>query len=308
MSHSNNIGIYYIKNKINGMMYIGQSIDIHRRKQTHLSHLRSNSHVNTYLQNSFNYYGESSFEFGVLKFCDKTELDDLEVKFMQEYDTKNKGYNICDGGIQVCPDNSNENHGMWREDISNIRLKELYLQDYNSKQLALKFNCSPRTINRRLKKIFGEKYDTLKRQKQLRAIKKSSRKNAKFSDDEILKLAKTGYNSVEIANQVGCSDSTVMNRLKNLFSKEEFEEYKRNNTHNKLNVMRSKLTKKSYKKMADGHKKYDLWDGSKVHYAKKKSNYPCACFYFRYNAHDLPIGGFIEFISLEIIHKLINEF
>lgn len=43
-------GIYYIKNKINDMLYVGQSVDIDRRKRDHLYHLRNNSHVNTYLQ------------------------------------------------------------------------------------------------------------------------------------------------------------------------------------------------------------------------------------------------------------------
>ena len=300
-------GIYYIKNKINDMLYIGQSVDIDRRKRDHLYHLRNNCHVNTYLQNSFNFYGEASFEFGVFEYCNEDELDELEISYMDKYDVQRKGYNICDGGIHVCPDNSNENHGMWRKDIPNDELKELYLQDYNSKQLASMYGCSYRTINRRLQKIFGDKYDDLKRQKQIRGIKKQNRKNHNFRDEDIVNLANEGYNSVQIASIVGCSDSTVMDRLKKIVSDEEYVRFKKNNTAKKMERMRDKLTEESSKKIANAHKKYSLWDGSKVHY-HKNCKYPKTCFYLRYNSKDLQIGGFKEFISINIIHNLIVEF
>lgn len=300
-------GIYYIKNKINNMLYIGQSVDIDRRKRDHLYHLKNNCHVNTYLQNSFNFYGESSFEFGIFEYCNEEELDELEIHYMDRYDVQRKGYNICNGGIHVCPDNSNENHGMWRKDIPNDELKELYLQNYNSKQLASMYCCSYRTINRRLRKIFGDKYDNLKRQKQIRGIKKQNRKNPNFRDEDIFNLANDGYNSVQIASIVGCSDSTVMDRLKKILSEEEYIIFKKNNTTKKMERMRNKLTEESSKKIANAHKKYSLWDGSKVHY-HKNCKYPKTCFYLRYNSKDLQIGGFKEFISINIIHKLIVEF
>ena len=70
--------------------------------------------------------------------------------------------------------------------------------------------------------------------------------------------------------------------------------------------MRNKLTEESSKKIANAHKKYSLWDGSKVHY-HKNCKYPKTCFYLRYNSKDLQIGGFKEFISINIIHFSVNQ-
>ena len=64
-----NSGIYEIKNKINGKMYIGQSRNINKRRSYHLWKLRSNNHFNPLLQNSFNKYGEHNFEFIILEEC-----------------------------------------------------------------------------------------------------------------------------------------------------------------------------------------------------------------------------------------------
>ena len=41
-------GIYMIRNKVNGKMYIGKSIDINRRWADHIKSLQSNSHYNEY--------------------------------------------------------------------------------------------------------------------------------------------------------------------------------------------------------------------------------------------------------------------
>lgn len=55
------IGIYQIKNKINGKVYIGQSINIEKRLKRHLNDLRKLKHRNQHLQNAFNKYGEKSW-------------------------------------------------------------------------------------------------------------------------------------------------------------------------------------------------------------------------------------------------------
>jgi len=59
------IGIYVIRNVSTGDKYIGSSIDVESRIRTHLYDLRGNRHVNSKLQNAWNKYGESSFEFGI---------------------------------------------------------------------------------------------------------------------------------------------------------------------------------------------------------------------------------------------------
>ena len=54
------IGIYQIQNKINGKIYIGQSIDIEKRLKQHLRYLRKSQHYNSHFQNAFDKYGENA--------------------------------------------------------------------------------------------------------------------------------------------------------------------------------------------------------------------------------------------------------
>ena len=93
-------GIYCIENLINHKKYIGQSIDIYKRWRTHKSELNQHKHVNDYLQRAWDKYGSDCFKFYVLETCDLLQLDELEVKFIQKFDTTNshKGYNLNMGG------------------------------------------------------------------------------------------------------------------------------------------------------------------------------------------------------------------
>jgi len=95
-----NIGVYLIENKANKKVYVGQSVDIRKRKRAHLSNLRRNCHPNTYLQNSFNKYGEKNFVFTILKKCKTEDLDELEMKYISEYNSigLQNGYNLRYGG------------------------------------------------------------------------------------------------------------------------------------------------------------------------------------------------------------------
>lgn len=93
-------GIYMIKNIVNGKVYIGQSVDIYTRWYNHKRDLSNSVHYNTHLQKSWNKYGESSFEFSIIKTCDQNDLDLLEVKYISLYNSCDSkfGYNMSFGG------------------------------------------------------------------------------------------------------------------------------------------------------------------------------------------------------------------
>lgn len=93
-------GIYCIENTVNHKRYIGQSVDIYRRWQTHRYLLNENKHDNDYLQKAWNKYGEGNFVFSVLEQCDKDELNPIETKYIATYQTLNEdyGYNLQSGG------------------------------------------------------------------------------------------------------------------------------------------------------------------------------------------------------------------
>lgn len=94
------IGIYKIENTVNGKVYIGQSIHIELRWAEHKSELRGGYHENSHLQLAWNKYGEVSFKFSVLEFCDKSDLNDREIYWINYYKSfyGQNGYNIESGG------------------------------------------------------------------------------------------------------------------------------------------------------------------------------------------------------------------
>ena len=67
-------GIYCIENVVNHKIYIGSSKNIYQRLLKHFALLRHNKHENAHLQNAWNKYGESSFEWSVIEKCDITIL------------------------------------------------------------------------------------------------------------------------------------------------------------------------------------------------------------------------------------------
>ena len=59
--------------------------------------------------------------------------------------------------------------------------------------------------------------------------------------------------------------------------------------------------------------KYSLWDITCVHYNKQtmfqhnREPNPCKCFSLKYGGKDVPMGGFYDFLTVEIINGLIQE-
>lgn len=79
MKHKKVCGIYCIKNKNNGKIYIGSSKDIYYRLHRHKCDLLKNRHGNPYLQNSFNKHGAKAFEAKVIEECNEVDLRNREV-------------------------------------------------------------------------------------------------------------------------------------------------------------------------------------------------------------------------------------
>lgn len=92
--------IYRITNIITHQNYIGQTIDIKRRKRTHYSTLRSNTHDNPKLQASWNKYGAENFEFESWEFEINSleELNQLECEYIDKYNGLTEGFNLTSGG------------------------------------------------------------------------------------------------------------------------------------------------------------------------------------------------------------------
>lgn len=94
----NQTGIYAIINLNNGKKYIGSAArGFRHRWHTHKSDLKRDCHHSSYLQNSWNKYGESNFEFKIIEVVPKEEWTDnkylLDIEQMY-LDTFQPEYNI----------------------------------------------------------------------------------------------------------------------------------------------------------------------------------------------------------------------
>lgn len=105
-------GIYYILNTSTGQYYIGKSKNIKSRLNNHFSLLRHHAHENHSLQNSFNEYGESAFDKGIIKACKEQYLDRFEKLYIKKYQSTNPyyGFNLVKG------------NNRWRNNVSPIQM------------------------------------------------------------------------------------------------------------------------------------------------------------------------------------------
>lgn len=89
-------GIYCWRNEVNGKVYIGSSVHVMQRKQTHVFALRKNIHGNPHLQSAWNKYGEDSFSFRILELTPKEMLPEREAYYFEIMGAmdRTKGYNL----------------------------------------------------------------------------------------------------------------------------------------------------------------------------------------------------------------------
>ena len=102
------IGVYMIRNKVNGKYYVGSSIDIKSRWKQHIKALDSNTHNNLHLQNAWNKYGKANFEFLILEEDNLQDLRNRETYYIKKLNCVEKGYNLIDNanfglGVKASP-------------------------------------------------------------------------------------------------------------------------------------------------------------------------------------------------------------
>ena len=99
--------VYKWENKINGRVYIGQTLNKYGYKERWKQHIYQAEHNvhNNKFHNAIRRYGVDNFNKEVLKCIemnDKAELkkalDILEIKYIEKYDSLNNGYNSTLGG------------------------------------------------------------------------------------------------------------------------------------------------------------------------------------------------------------------
>ena len=128
-------GIYMFKNKINGKIYVGQSVNIERRYSEHKC-CKDNCPIHKAIRK----YGIKNFKFRILKECEPNELNHWEKYYISKCKSLiPNGYNITKGGhdnSHLCGEN-NPNSKLTVDIVWKIR--EYYLEDISKSEVYEKF-------------------------------------------------------------------------------------------------------------------------------------------------------------------------
>lgn len=90
--------IYKVTNIVNNKIYIGQTINLNKRK---IRHIQQSKIPKTYFERAINKYGEDKFIWEIICYCiDKDDLNQKEIEFINFYGgaNSNLNYNSRDGG------------------------------------------------------------------------------------------------------------------------------------------------------------------------------------------------------------------
>lgn len=133
------IGIYKIENKINGKIYIGQSVHIERRWMEHCKPSAS-----SVISDAIKKYGKDNFTFEILEECSIEDLDAKEEKYIHKFDCLvPKGYNVSDSiNGQITSYNY-----YFPEILQNI-IKDLEECKLTMVEIAKKYSINTSTVSR----------------------------------------------------------------------------------------------------------------------------------------------------------------
>ena len=173
--------IYTATNKVNGKVYVGQTIQsLKERKAQHKFDAKTRK-FNSYFHNSIRKYGFGSFKWEVVAETDNIDiLNELEIFYITLYNSRNKkkGYNIKEGGL----------NGKHSEE-SKKKMSEAHKGKTHSKETCQKMG----------KARIGDKNPFYRHD---------------LDDNEIIRLYDEGYSTREIGKKCSCSKYVVQNRLK----------------------------------------------------------------------------------------------
>jgi len=197
--------IYLIKNKINGHMYIGQTINLKKRWSEH----KRPSRNSTVIEKAFNKYGEENFSFEVLeKLNSQDEANNREQYWIAFYNTYANPihYNMHIGGNAQNGEN-NPMYGLKGEMCPTSKVKkDIGVNIYNEYKknikhsiysLSEKYQLSTTVIS---EICSGKHFTTAGMESVLRDNVGENRKNCLPKEEclEIYNLYKTGINDVNV--------------------------------------------------------------------------------------------------------------
>lgn len=197
------IGIYKITNKINGKFYIGQSNNINRRFQEHIT---KGQLSRIPLDIAIQKYGKENFLYEILEECSIDQLNEKEKYWIEKLQATKYGYNCFTGGDEQSIGENNGRSKLTEEDVRKIRIaynNHLKQKDvYKEFENIITFNSFQNIWQgRSWSHIMPEVFT--KENKEYYMYKNSCGSNgiqAQFSDKEVIEIRKRYVN--ESANEI----------------------------------------------------------------------------------------------------------
>lgn len=115
------IYLYIIKNKENGKVYIGQTVDFDKRTREHI--YGRGCKKNCLIDRAIKKHGKNMFSFDVIDIAySQEDADDLERMLIEEFNSiKPNGYNVLKGG--------RKQHGSWNQ-------RKVYMYDLDGNYIC----------------------------------------------------------------------------------------------------------------------------------------------------------------------------
>ena len=156
-------GIYQILNHTNNKCYIGSSKHLlNRWSKEHKPALNSNKHYNRHLQNAWNKYGETNFEFIILEECPIEKLTEKEEYWIENHKSwdRNYGYNLTRfaNGRRIISDETRQNMSesaikSWKEKEdefyntgTRLQVVQLFKQGVSKNKITKLLNIDRNTV------------------------------------------------------------------------------------------------------------------------------------------------------------------
>ena len=220
------IWIYQIRNKVNNKIYIGSTINLERRWESHIYQLKNNIHHSIKLQKAWDKYGEDNFEFSIIEEFNSDNEDDKYIKeqyYLDLYESyTDKGYNMSNvADTRKLFKRINSENSVFTKITKEVAIaikRELCETDKQQKEIAEEFNVTRGVVsniaNLNTWVNYGEEYNE---------ILKEKKKNIGYLDDykeQILDMYfNKGMTHTQIAEELGlnrnsCSEITKLERMR----------------------------------------------------------------------------------------------
>lgn len=190
--------IYKITNKLNGKIYIGQTIKtLAERFQKHCWGTTENDkyHLNMAIKKAIRKYGKENFTIELIEEVETTKLDEREVYWISFYDSYNKGYNCTLGGQNGA---TRKNSLNWAQENEVIEAKYL---GFSSKEIGEAYGIDRSTVTNIFKR---------------HNLKLPSRRNLenRINKDAFIQFLSTNPTCKEIENKFKICRCSVFNYLR----------------------------------------------------------------------------------------------